>query len=130
MAREVVTLAIYAEETGGEPLWHETQSIDVDRSGRYMLLLGATQAEGVPLDVFASGEARWLGIAWARPGEVEGPRTRLTSVPYALRASDADTLGGRPASAYLLSPTAGGGGEGMTSTTGTALGRRRRVATS
>ena len=119
VAREVVTLAIYAEETGGEPLWHETQSIDVDRSGRYMLLLGATQAEGVSLDVFASGEARWLGIAWARPGEVEGPRTRLTSVPYALRASDAETLGGQPASAYLLSPTAGGGGEGTTRT-GTA----------
>jgi hypothetical protein len=118
LGREVVTIAIYADETGGEPLWHETQSIDVDPSGRYMVLLGATQPEGVPPDVFASGEPRWLGVAWARPGEVDGPRTRFTSVPYALRASDADTLGGRPASAYVLSPTAGG--EGTTST-GTAV---------
>ena len=109
-----MTLAIYAEETGGEPLWHETQSLDVDASGRYMLLLGATQAEGVPLDVFASGEARWLGMRVGAARRSRRARTRLTSVPYALRASDADTLGGRPASAYLLSPTAGGGGEGTT----------------
>ena len=54
------------------------------------------------------GAAHWLGTVFERPGEVEGPRTRLTSVPYALRASDADTLGGRPASAYLLAAGAGG----------------------
>ena len=106
---EVVTLGIYADETGGAPLWEESQTIAVDRSGRYMLLLGATQADGVPLDLFASGEARWLGMSWGRTGEVEGRRTRLTSVPYALRASDADTLGGKPASSYLLAPTGGGG---------------------
>ena len=35
---------------------------------------------------------------------------RIASVPYALRASDAETLGGRPASAYLLAPTAADGG--------------------
>jgi len=105
---EVVTLGVYAEQQGGAPLWQETQSIDVDAAGRYALLLGATETDGIPLDVFASGEARWLGMVWARPGEVEGPRTRLTSVPYALRASDADTLGGKPASAYVLAPTTSG----------------------
>jgi hypothetical protein len=36
---------------------------------------------------------------------VEGARTRITSVPYALRSADADTLGGHPASAYQLAPT-------------------------
>jgi hypothetical protein len=41
-----------------------------------------------------------------RAGEVEGPRVRITSVPYALRASDADTLGGRPAADYLLTRAA------------------------
>ena len=63
--------------------------------------------DGIPLHVFASAEARWLGLAWIRAGEVEGARTRLTSVPYALKALDAETLGGRPASAYLLAPTPG-----------------------
>ena len=48
-----------------------------------------------------------MGMLFARPGEVERPRVRITSVPYALKASDAETLGGLPASAYLLAPTAG-----------------------
>ena len=104
---ETVTFSIYAEETGGPPLWQETQNVQPNASGRYALLLGATMADGIPLDVFASGEARWLGMTFERPGEVEGPRTRLTSVPYALRAADADTLGGRPASEYLLAPPTG-----------------------
>jgi hypothetical protein len=104
---ETVTLAIYSDENDGVPLWQETQTITVDASGRYSVLLGATEAEGIPLDVFMSGEARWLGITWLRAGEVEGQRRRLTSVPYALRAADADTLGGRPASAYQIAPPQG-----------------------
>jgi hypothetical protein len=105
-AAEVVTLSIYADETGGSPLWQESQRIAVDEAGRYSLLLGSTQREGLPLDLFASDEARWLAITFARPGEKEGPRTRLASVPYALHASSADTLGGLPASAYMLAPNA------------------------
>ena len=104
-AVELVTLAIYSDESGGTPLWQETQSVKTDPAGRYTVLLGATQADGVPLDPFVSGEARWVGITLVRPGEFEGPRMRLTSVPYALHASNADTLGGRPASAYMLAPS-------------------------
>ena len=118
---EAVTLAIYADESGGTPLWQETQSINLDRSGTYTLLLGASELDGVPLDVFASGEARWLAIVWQRPGEVEGPRTRLTSVPYALHAMHADTLGGKPASAYMLAPTAGGKATSESTTTTAAV---------
>ena len=36
------------------------------------------------------------------PGAVEQPRVLLVAVPYALKASDSDTLGGKPASAYAL----------------------------
>ena len=54
-AVETVTLAIYAEPTGGAPLWQETQSVAVDSKGRYALLLGATSAEGLPAAVFAAG---------------------------------------------------------------------------
>jgi hypothetical protein len=105
---ETVTLSIHAEETGGTPIWEEMQSVPVDTAGRYNLLLGASQTDGVPLDIFASGEARWLSIRFQRPGELDGPRARLTSVPYALHAADAQTLGGRPASAYLLAAEARG----------------------
>jgi hypothetical protein len=119
---ETITLAIYADETGGTPLWQETQYVAVDPVGRYSVLLGVTQPGGLPADLFASGDARWLGRRFARPGETEQARVLLASVPYALKASDADTLGGRPASAYLLadpgaSPVEGGttAGAGATS---------------
>ncbi len=101
---ETVTLAIYTDQTGGAPLWQETQNVVIDTKGRYAMLVGAASAEGIPETVLAAG-AQWLGTTFNRQGEVEGPRVQLTSVPYALRAADADTLGGRPASAYLLAPS-------------------------
>jgi hypothetical protein len=104
-AGTVVTLLIYADPQGGTPLWQETQNVVLDKDGRYSLLLGAGQADGIPLEVFTSGEAQWLALHFAGVREVEGPRTRITSVPYALRSADADTLGGHPASAYQLTPT-------------------------
>jgi hypothetical protein len=115
-AVETVTVALYTDPTGGTPLWQETQSVAVDSKGRYAFLLGAASAEGIPPAVLAAG-ARWLGTTFDRPGEVESPRVPLTSVPYALRAADAETLGGHPASAYLLAPSATTG-KGDTSTAG------------
>ena len=121
-AVETVTLSIYADQEGGTPLWRETQTIALDGQGRYTLLLGATQADGIPAAVFGSGDAQWLGTVFERAGEVEGPRVRITSVPYALRASDADTLGGRPAADYLLATAAARDGVSA------ERGRRRRHA--
>jgi hypothetical protein len=117
-AVETVTLAIYAEERDGVPVWQETQNVAVDDRGRYALLLGSTHSDGIPLAVFRSGEAHWLGTRFERSGEVEGPRVRIASVPYALRASDADTLGGLPASAYLR--TASSATSGIRDTTAAA----------
>ncbi len=108
---ETITLAIYDSETGGTALWTEVQTVAVDSQGRYSVLLGSTDPAGLPLDLFATGEPRWLSTQVQRAGQAGQPRSLLTSVPYALRAakaSDADTLGGRPASSYLLAPSAGG----------------------
>jgi Chaperone of endosialidase len=102
---EGVTLSIYRDEREGAPLWQETQNVSVDSEGRYNVLLGATLNDGLPMELFTSGEPRWLGVRFNRLGEVEQPRTLLTSVPYALRASDAETLGGLPASAFLRDPS-------------------------
>ena len=99
---ESVTLAIYAEENGGAPLWQETQNVTLGPGGRYTVLLGASSPEGLPLELFTAAEKRWLGILFNHPGESEQPRMRLASVPYALSAANAETLGGRPASAYVL----------------------------
>ena len=102
-AVETVTLAIYASPADEQPLWSETQEVRVDAQGRYVVFLGASTAAGIPASVL-SGE-RWLGIRVARPGEMEQPRVPMTSVPYALRASDADTLGGLPPTAFLRAPS-------------------------
>ena len=67
------------------------------------MLLGAGSTAGLPLDLFASGNALWLGVQPELSGASEQPRVLLVAVPYALKASDADTLGGKPTSAYLLS---------------------------
>jgi hypothetical protein len=116
-AVETVTLAIYAEQQGGAPVWQETQTVTIDDRGRYSLLLGATTSGGIPPDIFGSNEAHWLGTRFERAGEVEAPRVRLTSVPYALRAAEADTLGGRPASDYQLASGATGESKSTTAAT-------------
>jgi len=91
------TLAIYKDQSGGTPLWMETQNVQADAKGNYMVQLGATKPDGLPLNLFTSGEARWLGVT-INGGE-EQPRILLLSVPYALKAADAETVGGLSASA-------------------------------
>jgi len=102
-----LTLAIYKDQEGGAALWMETQNAELDEQGRYTVLLGATRNEGLPLELFTSGESRWLGVEVQMPGEVEQPRVLLVSVPYALKAADAETLSGLPASAFALAAPSG-----------------------
>ena len=93
------TFAIYKEQYEGAPLWLETQNIQADAKGNYTVPLGATKPEGLPLDLFTSGEARWLGVTVN--GGQEQSRVLLLSVPYALKAADAETIGGLSASAFM-----------------------------
>src|SRR6266700_1813866 len=100
-----VTFALYAEEGGGTALWYEAQTVETDALGRYTVLLGAMRANGVPVEMFTSGEARWLGVQVGKlPESAQGGRVLLVSVPYAVKALDAETLGGKPASAFMLAP--------------------------
>ena len=132
-----VTFALYATDSGGDPLWFETQSVEADEQGRYSALVGVMHSEGLPMDLFTTGEARWLGVQVANEVE-QKPRVLLLSVPYALKASDAETLGGLPSSAYMLSlsasaaggQAAGGGNGGNSVQKGVKIGRascRERV---
>ena len=100
-----VTFMLYKEQTGGAPLWIETQNVQADKNGHYSVMLGSATSHGLPLEVFVAGEARWLGVQPS--GQAEQPRTLLLSVPYALKALDAETLGGRPASAFMSAPSSG-----------------------
>ncbi len=95
-----VSFALYKEQNSTDPLWQETQNIRLDFAGHYSALLGATKEEGLPVDIFGSEGAHWLGVQ--PEGQTEQPRILLLSVAYALKAADADTLGGLPASAFAL----------------------------
>jgi len=95
-----ITFALYKDAADQVAVWRENQSVQLDSAGRYTVLLGATSESGLPLEIFSSGEARWLGV---RPeGQAEQPRILFLSVAYALKAADTEMLGGRPASAYVL----------------------------
>jgi hypothetical protein len=94
-----ITFALYKDQQGGAPLWLETQNVVVGQDGHYSIQLGSTKPEGLPVELFTSGEARWVGVQ--PQGQAEQPRVLLLSVPYALKAQDAETLGGKPASAFL-----------------------------
>src|SRR5579863_2672442 len=56
-----VTFYLYNEQQGGSPLWMETQNIQPDKNGHYTVMLGSSTSQGLPTNLFASGEARWLG---------------------------------------------------------------------
>jgi trimeric autotransporter adhesin len=95
-----VTFSIYKDQYEGSPLWLETQNVTADSKGGYIVQLGATKPDGLPLELFTSGEARWLGVRVNN--SEEQPRVLLLSVPYALKAADAETVGGLPPSAFML----------------------------
>jgi hypothetical protein len=95
-----VTFALYQGEEGGTPLWTEIQNVQILKNGHYTVMLGSTTSTGLPQDVFNTGEARWLAVQ--AEGQTEQPRVLLVAVPYALKAGDAETIGGLPASAFML----------------------------
>jgi hypothetical protein len=95
-----VTFALYSEQTGGVALWLETQNVTADSNGHYVALLGSTKPGGLPTDLFTTEQAHWVGVQVS--GQPEQPRMLLVSAPYALKAGDAETIGGLPASAFML----------------------------
>jgi len=106
-----VSFAIYKQQEGGAPLWMETQNVTTDSSGNYSTLLGSTTVTGLPGDLFSEQEQRWLGIQVE--GQPEQARVLMVSVPYAFKAHEADTLGGKSVSDFVLangSNSAGGQG--------------------
>ncbi len=111
-----LTFAIYKDEHGGAPLWVETQNVALDDRGSYTVLLGKEHSGGVPLDLFDSGEPRWLGIQF--DGIEQSTRVYFATVPFAIKSADAETLGGKPASSYMLIPSeqkgSAGDGNGAT----------------
>jgi hypothetical protein len=99
-----ITFAVYRQQDGGAPIWMETQNVTTDASGNYSVLLGGTTASGLPSDLFSQQEQRWLGVQVQ--GQAEQPRVLMVSVPYAFKAHEAETLGGRSVSDFVLNNSA------------------------
>jgi hypothetical protein len=105
-----VKFSLYAAQTGGDPLWSETQSVSLDPTGKYSVLLGSVTT--LPDSVFAQGQARWIGVTLG--SNQESVRTILVATPYSLKASDSETLGGHPASDFTLKNALAPGGTDIT----------------
>ena len=111
-----VTFALYSQQSGGAPLWLETQNVQPDKSGRYTVMLGSTKPDGLETDLFVSEQAQWLGIQ--PEAQEEQARVLLVSVPYAFKAGDAETLGGKPASAFMPANLPGSGAGSASTSSG------------
>jgi hypothetical protein len=96
-----VTFTLYENEQGGTALWSETQNVQVDAQGHYTALLGSASPEGLPMNLFTTAQAHWLAVQTLSEGFGEQPRVLLVSAPYALKAGDAETIGGLPPSAFV-----------------------------
>jgi len=115
-----VTFYLYKDSQGGSPLWMETQNVQADKTGHYTVMLGSKTSYGLPADIFVAGEARWLGVRIE--GQEEQPLVLLVAVPYALKASDAETIGGLPASAFVLANSLAAGSRQSRSTPAASAG--------
>ena len=116
--------SIFDAETGGTLLWDETQVVNLDAQGHYTVYLGGSRSDGLPAPVLTASTPLWLSLQVA--GGAPQARVPLTSVPFALRAADADTLGGLPPSAYLRADAAADTATGAAAdTNGTSAARTR-----
>lgn len=119
---QTLRFAVYDEETGGNLLWEEVQTAAVDAAGNFTVFLGGTSTDGLPVALFANGAPRWLSVEQA--GIAAGPRVLLAAVPYAVSAANATSLGGRPATDYLLTPQARAAAAAAAGTSGAAAADR------
>lgn len=90
-----ITFSIY--DAGGTPIWSETHGNVSVKDGLFNAILGGTTP--IPDSVFSSGE-RYLGLTVN--GEEIMPRQQIVSIIFALKAQDADTVGGKSASDFAL----------------------------
>jgi hypothetical protein len=130
-----VTFALYPDQQTTTATWTETQVVQVSQN-KYTVLLGSTSADGIPASVFAADQVHWLGV------QVNGTERRylLVSVPYAMKAMEAERLGGLLPSDYVTtqqlqtillnsSPSGSSAGSGKTAATSTASGPSAAAST-
>ena len=95
-----ITFRVITEETGGEVLWQEPITVDLN-AGFYAAVLG-TDEETNPLDTEVLSQAPvWLEL------QIDGepamfPRSPINAVPYATMATVAEEVSGGPVDASQI----------------------------
>jgi len=84
-----ITFSLYDLSSGGSALWAETQSVSIN-DGLFNILLGGIN----PFDADDFSGDRWLGIRVDTDPEMT-PRQQITSVAFALVASEANNANTR-----------------------------------
>ncbi len=95
-------LSLYNVVSGGTPLWQETQTVAIAQ-GLFNVQLGSVTPLTLPFDA-----PYFLGVKAGSDPEMQ-PRQQLTSVPYALRATIADTVPDQAVTAAKLGEACGDG---------------------
>lgn len=88
-----ISFYLFDDEFAGKDYWSETQRITVEQ-GLYNVQLGSVAS----LEKIDLSRDYWLEVVV--DGEILSPRQQLTSVPYALRAANAETLDGIDSTAF------------------------------
>ena len=87
-----ISFAIYTVSAGGTPQWTDSQSVNVS-NGFFLVELGDA-VNSFPIGLFDT--PLYLGIAVGADSEMS-PRQAITSVGFAFKADDADSLEGQSA---------------------------------
>ncbi len=72
--------SMYTEETGGSPIWSETQNVSVAKA-LFNVILGTNSPLNIPFD-----KQYWLSIKVISSGFELTPRIRLTASPYSFQS--------------------------------------------
>ena len=81
-----IVFSIYSQVSGGTVLWTETQTVTVTDDGIFSVNLGNVNSINLPFDT-----QYYLGITVGSDNEMT-PRQALSSVGYAYRAKEADSV--------------------------------------
>lgn len=91
-----VGVSLFSSADGGSAMWVGPVGSESVLSGQFSVELDAAELPGI----LAMNDTLWL--EFNIDGETLMPRQKLTSVPYAAVAGNAQMLGGMPASAYAM----------------------------
>jgi hypothetical protein len=93
-----ITFRIWDAEVSGTELWSESHAAVRVAEGVFNVVLGSL----VPITSEILDGDRYLGMTVGTDSEMS-PRLRMTSSPFAIKAADADALGGLPSSEFAPS---------------------------